>query len=397
MIIGGGFAGFWSAISAIRQSREIQKRGEVEITLVNPDNYVTLRPGLNELSLEGTRFELDKYLKPLGVHQVIGRTEIINPEKNEVEISTAQGIRNLNYDYLILAAGASLKVPDLPGITHTFNVESFENAQKLEDHITELALHDFQEEGATTFVVAGSAFTALETVTGIEQKVRTITPYRPGKKPGFRIILLERENQIASVFSKECKDYIQDVLASKNIEVMSNAGLTVIGPASVLLNDGTRIATRTVIWTEGIAASFLTAFFKGVKDEVNRLTVNEFLKLPAYRNVIAAGNVAHSSGDIKHSSFADCQFAQFEGRWAGHNAINDLFDIPLKEYVQPGYVNCVDLGEPPTLYVNEWERAMQKKRYHEIAKEKHVNTATMFPWQDVEETVKTSYPRIPKF
>ena len=53
VIIGGGFAGFWSAISAIRQSREIKKRDEVEIILINPDNQVTIRPKLNDLSLEG--------------------------------------------------------------------------------------------------------------------------------------------------------------------------------------------------------------------------------------------------------------------------------------------------------------------------------------------------------
>lgn len=395
LIIGGGFAGFWSAISAVRQSREIQKRGEVEITLINPDNHVTIRPKLNELSLEGLRFELDKYLKPLGVHQIIGRAEKVNPEKNEVTLSTAQGIRNLNYDYLILAAGASLKVPNVPGINHSFNVDSFNNAQRLEDHISKLANKGFREEGSSTFVVVGSEFSGLETVISIEQKARTIQAYYSGKKSDFRIVLVESGNQIASQFSKDCKEYIQDVIASKNIEIISNGELTIIGPAYVLLNNNTRISTRTVIWTEGIVASFLTQFFKGAKDGINRLAVDQFLKLPGYNNVIAAGNVAHMFGDIEYSSFADCQYAQFEGRWAGHNAINDLFNNPLKVYVQPGYVNCVDLGEPQTLYINDWERGMQEKRYKERAAEKHINTVTMYPWQDVEETVRASYPEIP--
>ncbi|HTE32357.1 MAG TPA: FAD-dependent oxidoreductase [Chryseolinea sp.] len=397
VIIGGGFAGFWSAISAIRESREIQKRGEVEITLINPDNYVTIRARLNELSSEGLRFELDKYLKPLGVHQIIGRAEIIDPQKSEIAVSTAQGIRNLKYDYLILAAGSSLQVSNLPGIAHTFNVDSFDNVQRLENHIIELGSKGFREEGAATFVVVGSEFKGLEAATGIEQKARTIQAYYSGAKADFRIVLLEGRNQVASQISKGCWQYIQDVIGSKNIEVMSNSELAVIGPASVLLSNGERIATRTVIWTEGMVANFLTRFFTGARDGLNRLTVDRFLKLPGYNNVIAAGNVAHSFGDNEHSSLMDCQYAQFEGRWAGHNAINDLFNAPLHEYVQPGYVNCVDLGEPQTLHANDWERAMQKRRYDERAAEEHINSVTMFPWQDIEETVKASYPEIPRF
>ena len=397
IIIGGGFAGFWSAISAIRQSREIQKRNEVEITLVNPDNQVTIRPRLNELSLEGLRFDLDKYLKPLGILQIIGRVEIIDPEKNELVISTAQGNRNLHYDYLILAAGGSLKLSNLPGIQHTFDVESLDHVQQLEDHIIELAKKDFYEEGASTFVVYGSEYTGLDFVTSIEQKAGTIHAYYSGKKSGFKIILLENGNQVAPSISNDCRQYVDDVIASKNIEFIPNVEPTSIEPAVIHLNNNSRIATRTVIWTKDMVASPLTQFFNGTKDDLGRLTVDQFLKLPEYNNVMAAGKLAHMTGGFRYSTLMDCQYAQFEGRWAGHNAINDLFNFSLKEYVRPGYTNCVDLGEPQTFYATTWERGMQKKRYEERAAENYANSVTMYPWQNVEETVRESFPHIPKF
>lgn len=397
LIIGGGFAGFWSAISAVRESREIQKRGQVEITLVNPDNYVAIRPKPNELLSEGMHFELGKYLKPLGVHQVVGRAEVIDPEKNEVVVSTGEATRLLKYDYLILAAGASLQMPDLPGIGHVFAVDSFDNAKRLEDHIGDLAKKHFHEEGASSFVIVGAESAGLETAAGIEQKIRAIQTHHSDKKAEFRIILLENNPRFASEFPKECKQYIKDVIASKNIEVISGSELTIIGPASVLLDNGTRISARTVIWTEGLAASSLTQFFRGPKDDLNRLAVDSFLKVPGHQNVIAAGNVAHTGGDTTNSSLMDCQCGQFEGRWAGHNAINDLFNIPLKRYIHASPVTCVDLGEPKTLYATDWERNLQMERYKERAAVVYMNTVAMYPWQDIEETVKASYPEIPRF
>jgi NADH dehydrogenase len=385
VIIGGGFAGFWSAISAIRQSRSIKKRDEVDIILVNPNNQVTIRPRLNELSLNAMRFELDKYLKPLGIHQITGRAEIIDPENHEVIISTVQGNRNLKYDFLILAAGSSLQLPNLPGIHYAFNVDTLDHVQSLEDHIIDLAKKDFNETGATTFVVVGSDFTGLEVATTIEQKARTIHAFYSGRKSSFKVILLETGNQPVPRYSKECRQYIDEIITFRHIEVIPNAEPSAIEPDTVLLSNGNLITTRTVIWTSGMATSSLAYFFKSAKDEMNRLTVDEFLRLSGYEDVIAAGKVAH-----------DSHFAQFEGRWAGHNAINDLFNFPLKEYAPPDYINCIDLGEPASSDATNGEHEMQK-RYEKGKAMNYVNSVTMYPWQDVEETVKESFPQIPKF
>ena len=279
VIIGGGFAGFWSAISAVRQSREIKKRDEVDIILINPNNQVTIRPRLNELSLHAMRFELDKYLKPLGVHQITGRAEIIDPENNEVIISTEQGNRNLKYDFLILAAGGSLQLPNLPGIHYAFNVDTLDHVQTLEDHIIDLAKKDFNETGATTFVVVGSAFTGLEVAATIEQKARTIHAFYSGRKSSFKVILLETGNQPVPSCSKECRQYIDEIIAFRNIEVIPKAEPSAIEPDAVFLSNGNRIPTRTVIWTSGMITSSLTYFFKSAKDALNRLTVDPVFEI----------------------------------------------------------------------------------------------------------------------
>jgi NADH dehydrogenase len=397
MIIGGGFAGFWSALSAIRQSRELQKAGELEITLVNTDNYFTIRPRLYEVSLEGLRVELDKYLKPLGIQQVMGKAELIDPEKQEVTVSTVHGVRSLKYDYLILATGGALKAINLPGIEFTQNVDTFEGAQRLEDHLVTLAKKDFAEEGAATLVVAGAGFTGLEAVTSIADKARMIAGKYAGKQPELKVVLIDRGAKLGGFFDEEGQEYIAKACAEKNIEVINGAEIQSITPAGIVLNNGQALATRTVIWTVGMVASALTAFFKGEKDNQGRLMVDTFLKLRTYDNVIIAGDVAHVSVDNGHTAVMACQYAQFMGRWAGHNAVNDLFATPLKEYIQNGYVTCLDLGESHALYTSGWERKVHQSGEEARATKSWVNTILLYPQQDVEEAVTASYPEIPQF
>lgn len=397
LIIGGGFAGFWSAMSAIRQSREVQKADEVEITLINPDNYFTIRPRLYEVSLEGLRIELDNYLKPLGIKQILGKAEIIDPEKNSVTVSTDHGIRNIKYDYLIVAAGSALKGMNTPGIEHSFNIDTFNSAQKLENHIIELAKDNFSGKGASTFVVVGGGFTGLEAVTSIEEKAKAIQEKYATKKTDFKVILMERGDKLAKVFAPEAQQYIIDSVASKNIEVISNVELSALEKDSATLSNGTKIDAQTLIWTAGMVASPLTTFFNGEKDIFGRLAVDEFLKLPGYDNVIVAGDVANATIDGGNSSVMSCQYSQFEGRWAGHNAINDLFGATLKPYVQNGYVTCLDLGQEAALYTTGRERTSQYQGVEAKNIKVMVNTQLIYPLEGIEETVAASFPELPSF
>lgn len=397
LIIGGGFAGFWAAMSAIRQSREIGKQDEVEIILVNKDNYFTIRPRLYEVSLDGVRISLDHYCKPLGINLILGEVERIDPDKNEATVFTVHGVRTLHYDYVILATGGTLKAVNIPGIEYTQNIDVFDNAQRLEDHIVALAKNDFAEDGASTVIVAGAGFTGLEAVTSIEEKLIALRDRYSSKKTQFNVILIDRGDVLGGFFSPEGQRYIADACANKNIEVIAGTEITAIEPSLVHLANGQSIPSRTVIWTVGMVASSLTQFFKGERDNQNRLMVDTYLKLPGYDNVIIAGDVANVSVDNGHTAVMACQYTQFMGRWAGHNAINDMFGIPVKEYIQNGYATCLDLGLDHALYTTGWERTVDHSGYKARETKKQINTVLLYPNENIEATLVSSKPEIPQF
>ncbi|MEN2402333.1 FAD-dependent oxidoreductase [Flavobacterium sp. MC2016-06] len=396
LIIGGGFAGFWSALSAVRQSRELRKEDELEVTVINMDEYLTIRPRLYEVSLEGLRVELNKYFKELNIKLIIGKAEIIDPEKNLVTVATENGSRMLSYDFLILSSGSVLKAINIPGIEHTFNVDTFNGAQKLEDHLVELAAKNFEGEGAATFVIAGSGLTGLEVVTVIEEKANKILA-DCGKSPiGFNVVLIEKADQVGNYYGSEAQDYVIETLKKKGITIITQVSLAGVSLEGATLSNGQFIPSQTVISTVGLVASSLSSFFKGEKDKQGRLHVNENLQLENHKNVIAAGDVAHVPIDAEgNSSIMACQFSMFLGKWSGHNAVNGLFSQPLKPYNYTDYVTCVDLGQEDGMLTTGWERKLAVSGIEGKNIKMEVTTKLIYPAEDVQTALEDSYPSVP--
>lgn len=396
LIIGGGFAGFWSALSAIRQSRELKKENELEVTLVNMDEYLTIRPRLYEVSLEGLRVELNKYFRPLNIKLIIGKAEIIDPDQKAVTVATESGSRILSYDYLILSSGSVLKAINIPGIENTFNVDTFNGAQKLEDHLKQLANKNFEVAGATTFVVAGSGLTGLEVATVIKEKANTIQANLGKDAIDFNVVLIEKADKVGNYYAPDAQDYVLETLKSKNITIATGVSLAGVEPNGATLSDGHFIPAQTVISTVGLVASSLCNFFKGQKDRLGRLHVNKYLQLEEYENVIAAGDVTNIPVDDKgNSSLMACQFSMFLGKWAGHNAVNSLFSQPLKSYSYTDYVTCVDLGQDDGMLTTGWERKLVSSGIEGKNIKMEVTTKLIYPADDVLTALEDSYPEVP--
>jgi NADH dehydrogenase len=68
------------------------------------------------------------------------------------------------------------------------------------------------------------------------------------------------------------------------------------------------------------------------------------------------GDVAAATTDGVHSALLSCQHAMPQGRFAGNNAVAELFAKDLLMYEQPKYVTSLDLGSWGALYAEGWEQ-----------------------------------------
>ena len=141
VIAGGGFAGFWAALLA---AAEIDRIGQdIELTLVSRDDHLTLRPRLYEAAPERFRTPLRPIFNAIDIRFVHGSVDDIDSVGRGVVLAGYAGV--LPYGRLVLATGCVMVPPPVPGIEHTFNVDTWDGAMRLERHLASLCTGSGEE------------------------------------------------------------------------------------------------------------------------------------------------------------------------------------------------------------------------------------------------------------
>ena len=161
VVVGGGFGGFWSAVGARRQYR--LQNATAQITVINPDGYLTMRPRLYEAFSPQLRVPLAPILQPLDIDLVVSSVTGVETKQRCVVTATGDQIA---WDRLVLATGSVQQSIPVAGVTeHAFDVDTFVAAERLDQPLQRL-LAMAQHPGQLTFVVVGAGFTgrAIKTV-----------------------------------------------------------------------------------------------------------------------------------------------------------------------------------------------------------------------------------------
>ncbi|PLQ02437.1 NAD(P)/FAD-dependent oxidoreductase [Cupriavidus pauculus] len=378
LIVGGGFAGLWTALGA---ARVVDQQGaaasDVEITLVSPQPALHVRPRLHEAHPEQMAVPFQPLLDAVGVKFIEGMVERIHPGDRSVDIVMAAcGEKSVNYDRLVLTSGSRLFRPPLPGLAeHAFAVDQIDEAVKLRQHLEGLVSKP-DTAARNTFVVVGGGFTGLEVATELPDRLRVVF----GDAMCPRIVVVERADAIGPDLGPGPRPQILEALEHLGIETRVGGGVVSFDANGVVTGTGERIDASTVIWTGGMVASALTAQIGPQVDRQGRLEVTGDLRVLGAKDIFGAGDVVRALTDGEgHYSLMSCQHALFMGRFAGHNVAADLLGLPTLEYRQPFYATCLDLGAWGAVYTEGWDREV--KLTHAAGKERKllINTQWIYP------------------
>lgn len=376
IIAGSGFAGLWAALAAQRAIHLASQEQNIEVLMVSPNPNVGIRPRLYEAVLENMNPDISELLSVVGVKFLAGWVNKIDVDQQAIEVSTTDDNKqSLSYDRFILATGSTTFIPPIPGLTeYGFSVSTLEDAEKLDQHLKNLA-NKPANAARNTVVVAGGGLTGLETVTEMPERLRSILG-----ETDVRVVLVDSSTEIGAAMGDQAATVIREALSELGVEGKAGLRVTALDASGVTLSNGERIETQTVIWTAGMRANPLTSQVTGEKDNLGRILGDAYLHAPEAKNIFVTGDtVKVPTDDLGNFNVMSCQHAMSLGRVAGYNAAAELVDLPLHPYSQPKYVTCVDLGPWGALYTEGWDRQVQFVRDEAKKIKQEINTVWIYP------------------
>jgi len=393
LILGAGFAGLWSALSAVRLL-DGQQRLDVAVTLLAPQAELRVRPRFYETDLASTVAPLGPLFEAVGVQFVQGSATRIDAAGKRVIYRDANGMQTeLNYDRLILATGSQVARPPLAGIDRfAFDVDSLESAQKLHAHLLKLSERP-SSLARNTVVVVGGGFTGIETATQMPERLRAVL----GDNVDIRVIVVDMGKRIGSAMGERIAHVIATASDTLGVSWKLGSPVSMVDEHGVVLDNGERIEASTVVWTVGVKASPLTQHIDGERDAFGRLHVDRNLKVLGQEAIYATGDTAYAAVDDQgNHALMTCQHAIALGRSAGNNAAADLLGVEPIPYRQTKYVTCLDLGAWGAVFTEGWERKVVLTGKEGKALKTQINTQWIYPPQPHRETaLAAADPLIP--
>jgi NADH dehydrogenase len=345
VIIGGGFGGLYAA-RALRNA-------PVRVTVLDRRNHHVFQPLLYQVAMAA--------LSPGDIASPI--RWILRRQRNaEVLLADVKAIipaerrlivvdGEMNYDYLIVASGAThayfghdewrRTAPGLKTLEDALDIRrrvllAFERAERESDPDRRRAL--------LTFVVIGGGPTGVEMAGALAEISRQSLArnFRRIDPSTARIALLEAGPSVLSTFPESLREDARRDLERLGVNVRTGAAVTRVAPGHIEIGDETIVA-ETVIWAAGVAASPLGATLGVPLDRAGRVLINSDLTIPGYSDVFVIGDLASLAGENGKPLPGVAQVAIQMGKHATRNIMRAIEKQPLLAF------RYVDLGNMATI------------------------------------------------
>lgn len=330
VIVGGGFAGAYCAQALERRLAP----GLAEVVLVDRNNYFVFYP----LLVEAGTGSLDPRHAVVSIRSFLERSRFVMGEVEGVDLERrvlvlrppgSEHSRELAWDHLVLAPGSVTRLPPVPGLReHGFEIKSLADAVILRDRaIQKLEAADVAGDPEVRrrllhFVVVGANFTGVEVAGEFDVFLRrTSRLYRDVDRKDVRVTLVEIGDRILPALEPDVARFAADALRRRGVAVELGVSVDRVERHAVVLSDGRRLPTDTVIWCAGIAPSPLVARLGLPTDERGYLLCDRELRVEGRRDVWAIGDSAVNPGPDGRPYPATAQHAVRQGAHLAKNLV----------------------------------------------------------------------------
>jgi len=386
LVVGGGYVGMYTALRLQRKLRQRLRSGRAEIIVVTPRPYMTYQPFLPEAAagsisprhvvvplrrvLAGCRIligevrHIDHSGRTAVVATAAAGTDTPGAGKYGVAVGTegsgagkhGAGATEIRYDELVLAPGSVPRTLPVPGLAeHGIGFKTVEEAIGLRNHVIEqmdiasTTRDPAVRDAALTFVFVGGGFAGVEALAELEDMARhTARYYHNVEAEDLKWILVEASGRILPEVGDAMGLYAIRELRGRNIDVRLDTRLESCENRIAVLSDGSRVPTRTLVWTAGVKPAPVLSATDLPLDEHGRLRCTAELAVEGVRHAWAAGDAAAvpdlTAAEKGATTAPNAQHAVRQAKVLAENVLASIDGSPLKEYRYAGLGSVASLG-----------------------------------------------------
>lgn len=295
IIVGGGFAG-------LRLAQKL-KNSQYQVILIDKNNYNQFPPLIYQIATAGLHpssisFPFRKLFEDRK-DSFFRMTELraVYPEENYIQTS----IGKIDYDYLVLANGTT---------TNFFNNQNIANAAVPMKTVSEaMGLRNallLNFERAVTcsseqerlellnIVIVGGGPSGVEIAGALAEMRKYILhkDYPDMDVSEVNIHLIQGDKKLLNGMSEKASESSYRFLTKMHVNIKLNTFVTDYVDNQVIMNDGSRIPTRNLIWVGGVTANKIIGISDDAVGRGNRIRVNGYNQVSGYDNIYAIGDLA---------------------------------------------------------------------------------------------------------
>jgi len=263
LIVGGGYAGFYTAWKLEKHLR----KGEADVMIVDPLPYMTYQPFLPEVAAGS----IEARHSVVALRRHLKRTTVLAAKVTGIDhahkVATITPIDGepyqQEYDQIVVTAGAVSRTFPIPGIAdNAIGLKTIEEAVAIRDRLmsnfdkASMLPPGPKRDRLLTVVVVGGGFAGIEVFAELRSLASSLIKSYPSISfDDTHFHLIEAMSRIMPEVSLKTSEWVLKSLAQRGAFVHLDTQLTSAVDGNVELSTGETIPTDLIIWTAGVMAN----------------------------------------------------------------------------------------------------------------------------------------------
>jgi NADH dehydrogenase len=360
LIVGGGYAGFYTA----KKLEKWLRRGEAQVTIVDPLPYMTYQPFLPEVAAGSIepRHAVIAHRRHLKKTKVItAAVSKIDHATKTAEITPAVGEPwTVDYDIVVVTAGAVSRTFPIPGVAdQAIGLKNIEEAMWIRDKMTDNFAKASnlpagpERDRLLTTVVVGGGFAGIEVFAELRSFASSLVgSYHQLEMDDTHFHLIEALGRIMPEVSLKTSLWVIKDLEQRGAQVHLNTQLASAVGGKVEMSDGQTFESDLIIWTAGVMANPVIRNTDLPIEERGRLRVQADLRVVNDDGVVpdawGAGDVCAvpdlTGKGVGGFTVPNAQHAVRQGKLMARNLVADLRGETPRDYFHKNLGAVAGLG-----------------------------------------------------